>query len=109
MSATAAAIRTIEVALSANPYPIAIGAGSLAQLGEQIRAQGIKAGTKVLVVSNPVVNEHYGATALSSLEAAGFNASLLVIEAGEDQKTPATVAQIHDAAFARKLERGINS
>ncbi|MFM2172463.1 MAG: hypothetical protein RLZZ54_390 [Cyanobacteriota bacterium] len=106
MSATAAAIRTIEVALSANPYPVLIGRGALNSLGEQIRAQGIKAGTKVLVVTNPVVNDHYGATAMASLEAAGFSASLLVIEAGEDQKTPATVAQIHDAAFARKLERG---
>ncbi len=57
-------------------------------------------------MTNPVVNEHYGAKVLASLEAAGFNASLLVIEAGEDQKTPATVGLIHDAAFARKLERG---
>ncbi|MBM5807591.1 MAG: 3-dehydroquinate synthase [Cyanobacteria bacterium M_surface_10_m2_179] len=106
MSATAAAIRTIEVALSANPYPVVIGRGGLASLGSQILGQGIKAGTKVLVVTNPVVNAHYGATALDSLTAAGFNASLLVIEAGEDQKNPTTVAQIHDAAFARKLERG---
>ncbi|WP_411867417.1 3-dehydroquinate synthase [Vulcanococcus limneticus] len=106
MTATPTAIRTIRVELSANPYPIAIGAGSLAQLGEQIRAQGIKAGTKVLVVTNPVVNEHYGATALQSLSAAGLEASALVIEAGEDQKTPATVALIHDAAFERRLERG---
>jgi 3-dehydroquinate synthase len=30
----------------------------------------------------------------------------LVIEAGEDQKTPATVALIHDAAFRHRLERG---
>ena len=29
-----------------------------------------------------------------------------MIEAGEDQKTPATVGLIHDAAFARRLERG---
>jgi 3-dehydroquinate synthase len=106
MSATAAAIRTIEVALSANPYPVLIGRGALSSLGEQVRAQGIKAGTKLLVVTNPVVNEHYGASAMASLEGAGFNTSLLVIEAGEDQKTPATVAQIHDAAFDRKLERG---
>ena len=106
MGATATATRTIPVELSSNPYPVLIGVGSLRSLGEQIRAQGIKAGTKVLVVTNPVVNEHYGAKALGSLEAAGFNASLLVIEAGEDQKTPATVAQIHDAAFAQKLERG---
>ena len=93
MGATATAIRTIPVELSSHPYPVLIGTGALENLGEQIRNQGIKAGTKLLVVTNPVVNEHYGTTALSSLEAAGFNTSLLVIEAGEDQKTPATVAQ----------------
>ena len=106
MTATPTALRTIRVELSANPYPIVIGAGALQQLGEQVRAAGIKAGTKVLVVTNPVVEQHYGATALSSLKAAGFEASSLVIEAGEDQKTPATVALIHDAAFERRLERG---
>ena len=106
MTATPTALRTIRVELSANPYPIVIGAGALQQLGEQVRAAGIKAGTKVLVVTNPVVEQQYGATALSSLKAAGFEASSLVIEAGEDQKTPATVALIHDAAFERRLERG---
>ena len=106
MTATPTAHRTIRVELSANPYPIVIGAGSLQTLGEQIAAQGIKAGTKVLVVTNPVVHQHYGAMALDSLKAAGFEASDLVIEAGEDQKTPATVALIHDAAFERRLERG---
>ena len=108
MTATPAAcpLRTIAVELSANPYPVVIGAGALAGLGEQIRARGFKAGTKVLMVTNPVVQEHYGATALASLQAAGFEATTVVIEAGEDQKTPATVGLIHDAAFARKLERG---
>ena len=106
MTATPTALRTIRVELSANPYPIVIGTGALQQLGEQVRAAGIKAGTKVLVVTNPVVEQQYGATALSSLKAAGFEASSLVIEAGEDQKTPATVALIHDAAFERRLERG---
>jgi len=106
MTAASTAIRTIRVELKSNPYAIVIGAGSLAQLGEQIQAQAIKVGTKVLVVTNPVVNAHYGATALASLQAAGFEASLLVIEAGEDQKTPASVALIHDAAYARRLERG---
>ena len=106
MTATPTALRTIRVELSANPYPVVIGAGTLGQLGEQILAQGIKAGTKVLVVTNPVVQEHYGTVALNSLRDAGFDADTLVLEAGEDQKTPASVALIHDAAFARKLERG---
>ena len=106
MTTALATCRTIEVALAANPYPIVIGAGGLSRLGALIRERGFKAGTKVLLVTNPVVDEHYGAAALASLEAAELAATALVIEAGEDQKTPATVAQIHDAAFARKLERG---
>ena len=100
------AFRTIRVELSANPYPVVIGRGSLQQLGNQILAQGIKAGTKVLVVTNPVVQEHHGAAALGSLRAAGYDAASLVIDAGEDQKTPASVALIHDAALAHRLERG---
>ena len=108
MTATPATspLRSIAVALQANPYAVVIGAGALDGLGEQIRQCGFQAGTKVLIVTNPVVEAHYGARALGSLQAAGLEASTLVIEAGEDQKTPATVALIHDAAFARKLERG---
>jgi 3-dehydroquinate synthase len=98
--------RTIQVELTANPYPIVIGAGGLSRLGALIRERGFKAGAKVLLVTNPVVDEHYGAAALASLAAAELAATALVIEAGEDQKTPATVGRIHDAAFARKLERG---
>ena len=60
----------------------------------------------MLLVTNAVVEAHYGTTALQSLSEAGLDASTLVIEAGEDQKTPATVGLIHDAAFARRLERG---
>ena len=103
---TPSALRSIPVELSTHPYPIVIGDGALGSLGAQVQAQGFKAGTKVLVVTNPVVNSHYGATALASLRAAGYDAHLLEIDAGEDQKTPATVALIHDAAFAQKLERG---
>jgi 3-dehydroquinate synthase len=87
-------------------YPIVIGAGNLSQLGPLLLEQGIKPGSKVLLVTNPVVDLHYGTPGRSSLAAAGFQVSSLVIEAGEDQKTPATVALIHDAAFAAKLERG---
>ncbi len=106
MPLSSGSLRTIDVELSANPYPVVIGAGALAALGSQVQARGFKAGTKVLVVTNPVVNAHYGATALGSLRAAGYDAQLLEIEAGEEQKTPATVALIHDAAFRQKLERG---
>jgi 3-dehydroquinate synthase len=106
MTLATTAPHTITVALAQNPYPVVIGMGALHGLGVRVAAQGFKAGTKVLVVTNPVVHDHYGGAALESLRASGFDANVLVIEAGEDQKTPATVGLIHDAAFARKLERG---
>ncbi|MEB3333070.1 MAG: 3-dehydroquinate synthase [Synechococcaceae cyanobacterium] len=105
MSASSTASRTIEVALSQNPYPVQIAAGGLAQLGAAIREQGVRSGSRVLVVTNPVVASHYAERVLASLQAAQLAAELLVIEAGEDQKTPATVAVIHDAAFRQRLER----
>ena len=98
------AMTTVTVELT-RPYDVVIGQGSLQQLGERLKEQAIRAGTKILVVSNPVVAEHYGAMVMGSLSAAGYEAELLVIEAGEEQKTPATVAQIHDKAYAMQLER----
>jgi 3-dehydroquinate synthase len=98
--------RTIRVELAEKAYPVVIGEGSLASLGDRLRDLGFSPGSRVLVVSNPVVQEHYGAVALAALERAQLDASLLVVEAGEEQKTPATVARIHDGAIARRLERG---
>ena len=98
--------RTIRVELAEKAYPVVIGEGSLASLGDRLRDLGFSPGSRVLVVSNPVVQEHYGAVALAALERAQLDASLFVVEAGEEQKTPATVARIHDGAFARRLERG---
>lgn len=106
MALSSAPCRTIAVELGEKSYPIVIGAGNLSQLGPLLLEQGIKPGSKVLLVTNPVVDLHYGTPCRASLAAAGFAVSSLVIEAGEDQKTPATVALIHDAAFAAKLERG---
>jgi 3-dehydroquinate synthase len=97
--------RTITVALATDPYPVVIGEGALAELGGQIAARGVKVGTKVLVVSNPVVRQLYGEVTMASLATAGYETHLLVVEAGEDRKTPATVARIHDAAFEARLER----
>jgi 3-dehydroquinate synthase len=96
--------KTIAVPL-AQPYSILLGSGTLAGLGELLVEQGIRADSKVLVVTNPVVEQYYGASCRHSLEAAGFTVETLVIDAGEAQKTPATVALIHDAAFRHRLER----
>ena len=63
---------TITVPLAAQAYPIVLGPGSLASLAELLMAQGIRADTRVLLVTNPEVERHYGATCRHSLEEAGF-------------------------------------
>ena len=98
--------KIIAVPLAAQAYPIVLGSGTLAGLGELLVEQGIRADSKVLVVTNPVVDQHYGSPCRHSLDAAGFAVETLVLDAGEAQKTPATVALIHDAAFGHRLERG---
>ncbi len=65
---------SIEVALSSQPYSVLIGKGSLDQLGPLIRSRGVAAATKVLVVTNPVVEGFYGHRALESLRRCGAGA-----------------------------------
>ena len=95
----------INVALERNPYDIVIGDGVLGTVGDELHRLGAKPGKKILVVSNADVAGPYGEACLNSLKEKGFNVELLVIEAGEEQKQLRTVSQIHDAAFAFKLER----
>ena len=98
-------LRRISVALERYPYEVVIGAGGLNRLGDELLTAGIQPGRRILVVSNPDVAGPYGEACLQSLAQQGFHADLLVIDAGEDRKTPATVAAIHDAAFEQRLER----
>ena len=95
----------INVALERNPYDIVIGDGVLGTVGDELHRLGAKPGKKILVVSNADVAGPYGEACLNSLKAKGYNVELLVIEAGAEQKHLRTISQIHDAAFAFKLER----
>lgn len=106
MSITQSApFRRIAVELETTPYQVVIGDGALSSVGTELIAAGVRPGRKILVVSNADVAGPYGDRCLNSLRSSGFQVELLVIEAGEEQKTPATVARIHDEAFAMKLER----
>jgi 3-dehydroquinate synthase len=97
--------RVLQVALPHDPYPIVISEGGLSRLGRWVTSHAVRPGGRVLVVSNPVVHDAYGERAERSLREAGLEVFSLVIDAGEEQKTPATVARIHDAAHRHRLER----
>ena len=97
--------RRIAVALDRDPYEVVIGEGSLKDIGEALLQAGVREGRQVLVVSNPDVADRYGEVCIESLKRHGFKAELVLIAAGEQHKTPSTVALLHDAAFEHRLER----
>ena len=98
--------RNIPVRLIRQPYEIVIGRGMIKNIGKELLKAGISQGVKVLVVTNKDVAIPYSEMFLQSLKKDGFDPNLLIIEAGEEQKTPESIALIHDAAYAAKLERG---
>ncbi|HEY9660889.1 MAG TPA: 3-dehydroquinate synthase [Allocoleopsis sp.] len=93
----------ITVELPQQSYEIPITSGGLDQLGEWM--QGLKLGKKVLLVSNPIVFQHYGDRAITSLTAAGFQVAQCILPDGEQYKTLSSVQQIYDAALENYLER----
>ncbi len=95
----------ILIGLERQAYEVVIGEGSLKGLGKEILKTGAKEGSKVLIVTNPDVGRPYGDICLESLIKVGFEPTLLVLEAGEDKKTPDSIGLIHDAAYKAKLER----
>ena len=67
----------------------------LAALGESI-ADVIPTGRRLLVLTDPEVGRHHGATTLGSLRAAGYDAELCDIPSGEANKSIATVGGVWD-------------
>jgi len=95
----------IPVPLERLPYEVVIERNGLVALGKRMVEAGIRVGRRVLVVTNPDVATPYATGCLKALQEADFDASLLVIEAGEDRKTLETITHIHEEAFRQRLER----
>ncbi len=96
----------IKVSLKNNPYEIVIGKRSLECIGDELTKIGFQEGLKVLVVSNQDVSDHYGDCIIKSLIKSKYTPKLLIIKAGEEQKTQSSIDLIHDAAYEARLERG---
>ncbi len=91
-------MRTLQVALDQRSYPIYIGEGLL---GQGLIRQHIK-GQQVLVVSNPVVADHYLPAVLSELS--DLTCDTYLLPDGEQYKTLETLNGI----FTHLLEKGHN-
>jgi 3-dehydroquinate synthase len=78
-------MHNIKVNLHLNNYEIRIGSGLLEKASEALSDLGFNG--KLVIITNPVVKVLYGDMLRADLEAAGFDASVLIVPEGEDFKS----------------------
>ena len=85
-------------------YTALVQRGGLAQLGDLLRAQGLRG--PVALVSDEQVAGFWAETAVASLQSAAYATHTILMPAGEEHKTLQTVASFWEAFLAAGLERG---
>jgi len=94
---------SIPVTLQDSPYEILIGEGLLGRAGE-LAAGVIKPCRSVIITDDQVAPLH-GENLLKSLKAAGFDAHLLTVKAGESSKSLESAAALCDRLIGLGLDR----
>jgi 3-dehydroquinate synthase len=97
-------MRTIRVELGSSAHPVYVGAGILEQLGALARQAGLRPGRAVIVTDSNVA-PLYAACAQSALEAAGFDAVIIEVPAGEASKSLAMLSKVYDRMVEAELDR----
>jgi 3-dehydroquinate synthase len=96
-------MQTLTVNLGDRSYPIHVGKGILARLGEFLQTAGLRG--KVAVVSNPTVAELYLEPVKEALARAGFEVVSMLIPDGEEHKNLESLAVVYDRLVRSRLER----
>lgn len=94
----------IEVQSPQGDYQVLVGRGLLAEIGTLAAGRGL--GRRVLVATDSVVGPLYSELVVSSLEAAGFQATLATMPAGEQHKIWESVSLFVESALEAGLDRG---
>ena len=97
-------LETIDVSLGERSYPILIGDGCFADIGQELAARDFP--RRVAVVSNPTVDELYGQIICDSLEKNGFSPLRCILPDGEEYKTPVVLQQVYDTLIENGFDRG---
>jgi 3-dehydroquinate synthase len=94
---------TVDVALGERSYPIAIGSGLLTRAGEHLATR--LPSRRAVIVSNPVVAQHWLAPLRASLGRAGIEAQVLLIPDGESHKNWNTLHDLLTRLLEMQAER----
>ncbi len=84
-------------------YKICIEKGILNNLGEHLSK--VIENKRVIIITNSLVNNLYGAKLLSTLRKDGFNSDLIEVPDGEKYKTLSTAKYLYDELLKRKADR----
>ncbi len=97
-------MQEITVGLGEREYPIMIDSHWATDFGP-VAYDALEACDRILVVTNNDVAPLYGDRILTSLRGVGFDAHILVLPEGEDQKTPQTTSKVWDYLIAHDFTR----
>lgn len=95
---------TVHVSLGDRSYDILIGSGLIARAGQEIAAR--LPGISAAVVTDENLAKLHLPSLLNALEAAGINATPVVVAAGEKSKGFATLETVTNDILKARLERG---
>lgn len=85
-------------------YPIWVGAGELARLGDRLRQVGLE-GRRVFLITDSEVVERHGQTVARALSQAGVPGASYVIPSGEASKTVRVANELYGWLASEKAER----
>ncbi|HZO09992.1 MAG TPA: 3-dehydroquinate synthase [Myxococcota bacterium] len=96
-------LRSVTVELGERSYPVEIGAGTLAGLGERVaQATGAK---RAVVITVPPVGRRYAGRVLRSLRAAGLSAARIDVPDGEASKSLRQVERVYHELLRAGADR----
>jgi 3-dehydroquinate synthase len=96
-------VREVPVALGDRSYPVIVGMQLLGGVGPRLAALGLRG--RAAVVTSERVGAAYGAPVVGSLQAAGFQPTVVEIPDGEEHKNLAWLAVVYDRLLEAGIER----
>lgn len=91
----------VKVETAGGRYPIHIGPGRLTALADSV-PQDV---SRIAIISNPTVYDHYGAQVQAALKATGLEAEVIMIPDGEGHKNWHSLNEIFDQLLAYQFDR----
>jgi len=96
-------MKTLTVKLAQSEYEIKIGANLLGQAAREISALGFR--EKCAIITSPGLERLFGASLLSHLKSAGYEAGLIAVPEGEQQKSLEWAGRLYDRLCELRAER----